>query len=193
MRINRILFVVTIIFVILNTTVTTSGQSHNGVTSITYNPKMPEQNENLTVTMSFSDVSNVSSITLIYCRVLPEYTCHIPAYNMKLKGNNYTTTFKVMENSSEVLGFHMTVRYNDNTEVDFPDERQLDYGLPIIEPVTGKFYYRVDVGYNDTTTQGSISSSTTDTYQHINDSNTNKSSFFIIPVIIALIIRKRRF
>lgn len=152
--------------------------SHNGVSAISHSPSVAEENENLTVTITFVDTANVSSVGMFYCRIEPEYLCYSQPFQLVLSENTYSVTFKVVENSSYVIGYHLFVEYTDETEIDFPDERKLDYGLTISEPSSGAFYYRVEIGQVDTNTP----TNSTD------GSNTTETPVFFSLGILALLV-----
>ena len=144
--------------------------SYNGVSAISHSPVVAEQGKNITISISFVDTANVSSVGMFYCRIEPDYLCHIPPYKLVLSDSTYSITFNVVENSTQVIGYHLYVDYTDDTRINFPDERQLDYGLTISEPIEGSFYYRVEIGQDISTAP----------------SNTNGSETSITPVYFGM-------
>jgi hypothetical protein len=176
---------ITVLLILSISLSTVSGTpSHNGVSAISHSPSVAEENENLTVSITFVDTANVSSVGMFYCRIEPEFLCYSQPFQLVLSENTYSVTFKVVENSSYVIGYHLFVEYSDETQIDFPDERKLDYGLTISEPSSGAFYYRVEIGQDDSNTPTS----------NTEDIETSETPFYFSLSIIAIfaISYKRR-
>ncbi len=152
--------------------------SHNGVTAINHTPVVAEQGKNITISITFVDTANVSSVGMFYCRIEPDYLCHIPPYKLVLSDQTYSISFNVVENSTQVIGYHLFIDYTDDTRINFPDDRQLDYGLTISEPIVGSFYYRVEIGLDDTNTPTS----------NTDDSDTTTTPFYFSMGILALFV-----
>ena len=183
MKYEKYLGISVLLILSISLTSASGTPSHNGVSAISHSPSVAEQNENITISITFVDTTNVSSVGMFYCRIEPDYLCHIPPYKLVLSENTYSITFNVEENSTQVIGYHLYIDYTDDTRINFPDDRQLDYGLVISEPIEGAFYYRVEIGQDDT----NIPTNNTD------DSNTTETPlFFNLGILALLVISKRK-
>jgi hypothetical protein len=114
------------------------------VTTVDHTPKSPSKDDNFTVTATVVDSVNITQFRLIYCTLTPEYFCHVPSY--KLVENNegeFTTSFKILEENSQTFGYQFVITYNDDIELKLPKELGVNYGLNVVEPVEGVYYYQV--------------------------------------------------
>ncbi len=127
------------------TSVSNSSANPHGITSITYSPQTVYQGSKVTISVTFGDSSNITSVDSFYCKLTPEYLCHTPYMILTKDGNTYTTSFTVEETSDATIGFDVIIKYNDDSKVTLPGDEQLDFGMAIAEPYTGIFYYEIDI------------------------------------------------
>lgn len=146
--------------------------SPHAITEVSYSPSMAHSGTEITLVITFSDSSNISKVGSFYCRLEPEYFCHIPSYTMTKSGNSFTSSFIITETAGEVIGFDIFIEYVDGEEIILPGTEQLDLGMQIAEPLENIFYYQIEV-------EG--------------ESSTSESVFVgFIPAFIAVMLKKTR-
>ena len=87
------------------------------ITNVEYNPKNIEQGNNVTITISFENTSEIKNVRSFYCRIQPDYLCHFPILQLEPLQNQYITTFQIKENSSQIAGFNFEIMFNNNTSI----------------------------------------------------------------------------
>ena len=158
----------------------TSADNFQGITEISVSPKVFFARSNISVYVTFADTINVSGVRITYCRVLPEYLCYFPSYKAT-NSTEDTTTYSVdiqlkdEDLDGYTIGLRVLVSYMDSSSIDIPDADTPDFGLSVIEPEEGLFYFGFTLGG-----EGSSSSTSTAT------------PFFISSSILALLLRRRK-
>ena len=167
----------------------TSGVSSN-ITNVEYNPKNIEQGNNVTIIISFENISEIKNVRSFYCRIQPDYLCHFPILQLEPLQNQYITTFQIKENSSQIAGFNFEIMFNNNTSIKYPSEYSDNFGLSIAEPAEGIYYYIL--------TNENISSQNMTSSLYSKSTNTNELSqselyFISIPLLIIITIKNKEY
>ena len=162
-----------------------SALNYYGVSDVTVTPIQPVPQSNITVLLGFSDTTNVRSVRITYCRIDPDYLCYFPSYlmsNSTITPNNFSVTFQLKEEdlSGYIIGLRVLIIYQNASRIDFPTENSPDFGLDILEPEPGIFYFAITLA-DQTTTQTSTSQTTND-----------KTPFLFLPLIFAIPLLRRR-
>lgn len=132
------------IFIISNFHINSTQAANNGVLDITNSPSIVKYSENMTVSITFSDVTNITSVGLIYCQLQPVYMCHYPFnYLTQTITNVFSVNVTIKDQYPAVIGYEIFIEYKNNQTINFPDSRKLDYGLDIVEPANNTYYYKV--------------------------------------------------
>jgi len=167
----------------------TSGASSN-ITNVDYNPKNIEQDSNVTITISFENISEIKNVRSFYCRIQPDYLCHFPILQLERLENQYTTTFKIKENSSQIAGFNFEIIFNNDTSIKFPTENSDNFGLSIAEPAEDIYYYILS---NENITNQTINSSLYSTSTNTNELSLSELYFISIPLLMIIIIKNKEY
>ena len=167
-----------------------SALNYYGVTDVTITPIQPVPQSNITVQLGFSDTTNVRSVRITYCRIDPDYLCYFPSYlmsNSTMNPNNFSVIFQLKEEdlSGYIIGLRVLVIYQNSSRIDFPTENSPDFGLDVLEPEPGIFYFAITLT-DQTTTQTSVSQ--TSALQTTSD----KTPLLFLPLIFAIPLLRRR-
>ena len=152
--------------------------SFHGISGISVSPESFSSREVITVDVTFTDSNNVSSVRVTYCRVLPEYLCYFPSYKAEKTAedkNTFSVNIELKEEDLDgyTIGLRVLVLYKDSTGVDIPDMDTPDWGLTVIEPEDGLYYFGFKLGDENITT-------------------TTSAPLFISGTLLALSLRKRK-
>jgi cytochrome c-type biogenesis protein len=88
-----------------------AGESN--IKSVTHMPQNPFSGEDLNVIVQVNDTSNISSVSLLYCQIEPDYFCYKPIEMTAGENNSYFAT--TTEDLSDVtrMGYNITITYNN--------------------------------------------------------------------------------
>jgi cytochrome c-type biogenesis protein len=108
----KFLLIISILFLLLIPYA--AGESN--ISSITHKPENPFSGEDLNVIVQINDTSNISSVSLLYCQIEPDYFCYKPISMTPGDNNTYFAT--TTEDLSKVtrLGYNITIIYNNLTK-----------------------------------------------------------------------------
>lgn len=170
----------------------TSGTSSN-ITNVEYNPKNIEQGSNVTIKISFENISEIKNVRSFYCRIQPDYLCHFPILQLEPLENQYITTFQIKENSSQIAGFNFEIIFNNNTSLKYPSENSNNFGLSIAEPAEGIYYYILSNENISSQNTTSPTSSLDSTSTNINELSQSELYFISIPLLIIITIKNKEY
>lgn len=163
----------------------------NNIISIHYSPNNFEQGHNITISLSFNDSSKIIKITSYYCRIYPEYFCHLPPLHYKQNNNSniFSTSFINKENNSQLAGFNLHILYNDNSTLVLPSNSSQNFNLEIFEIDKDIHYFVLsNPNFNYTTFSSPNSSNSSD----ISELLTIKPLFTLILITLILRLNKKR-
>lgn len=113
-----------------------------GVTDIEHTPKILHQNDFLSVTVDFSDTTDILYVKLIICQLEPEFLCNdAPVIMEETETNTYNGEFQILFDVGTLVGYHIQLVYTNDSIVFLPDSIDFLGDNNIIEPLTGDFYY----------------------------------------------------
>lgn len=94
------------------------------IANITHHPWQPAAGEDLEVTMTLAtDAPAPDQVSLLYCRVEPEYTCALPLFMEPIdRAGEWSGTIawneRFMRPETVHVGYNVTLRYSDEDAVD---------------------------------------------------------------------------
>lgn len=159
----------------------------SGIVSISHSPTIPDSFGNITITMEFTDASNVSRIRLTYCRMTPDYLCHFPSYTLEATENDpnvYSVEFTLKDDSESIIGYRFYVDYTDDSSKEFPESQESSFTEYVMEPDENIFYYAVDIGYARNTEQSS--SQVDSTSENSTQSTSDDTSLLFSGILVSL-------
>ena len=113
-----------------------------GVTAIDHTPTILHQNDILSVTVDFSDTTDILYVKLIICQLEPEFLCNdAPIIMEETESNTYNGEFQISFDIGTLVGYHIQLVYTNDSIVFLPDSANFLGADNIIEPLTGDFYY----------------------------------------------------
>ncbi|MHA1556516.1 MAG: hypothetical protein ACTSPM_06220 [Candidatus Heimdallarchaeota archaeon] len=115
------------------------------VVSVSHSPTEISKDTEVTVEITFNDDTNVSGVGIQYCSLVPEFVCHFPRIVMTSEAENiWNGNFTVIEESG-VIGYEIVITLTNTSTLVAPDS--IDYlGYDnIIEPLTGYFYFSINI------------------------------------------------
>ena len=113
-----------------------------GVTAIDHTPKTLQKNGILSVTVDFSDNTDILYVKLVICQLEPEFLCNdAPIIMEETATNTYSGEFQILYEVGTLVGYHIQLVYTNDSIVFLPDSIDFLGDDNIIEPLTGDFYY----------------------------------------------------
>jgi hypothetical protein len=100
------------------------------ISEVSHEPAIPKAGEGVDITVKFSDVSNVTVVSIIYCTIEP-FKCAAPANMIRDSSDNTIFTYTITKdyNPGTKIGFKFKIQYDDGRPVeDFP-KSQADSSL----------------------------------------------------------------
>ena len=143
---KRFGFFITVLILVLSVIMqsTTDSESLPVVLSVTHQPAVVSFQTNLTVTISFDNDINITSIQIQYCQLDPEFTCHFPKIDMIRTGDySWSGSFVVTEETG-IIGYKLYI-YHQTTNFEAPNESDYLGYDNIVEPAAGEFYFSVEL------------------------------------------------
>ncbi len=114
------------------------------VLSVSHVPTSITHLSNVTVTVTFADDTNITSIQIQYCSLEPVFACHIGNYQMvRMSANTWSGSFEVQEEEG-VIGYELKIQHTEGEFV-APDSTDFLGYDNIQEPSTGEFYFTVNI------------------------------------------------
>lgn len=115
------------------------------VSEVTHNPETPKSGEGVTVALKFSDVSNVTTISVIYCSIAADGTikCEFPQAMTQDSSDDTLFTYTITKtyDAGMKIGFKFKINYDDRPTEDFP-KSQTDSSLHDVDgPYEGSYYF----------------------------------------------------
>ncbi|MCY3410555.1 MAG: hypothetical protein INQ03_02855 [Candidatus Heimdallarchaeota archaeon] len=180
--------VIGLFFLILGIAPNTVRANPHGISSITYSPEVVYTDTNVTISIDFGDASNVTKVRSFYCKIQPDYNCHVPPLLLVQDGNTFSSSFIVVENNDETIGFDLVIYYEDSTVLTLPkDNPELTFGMKIAEPIDEMYYYQIDLGdTSDETTEE------TNSTEDVTSGSITKDSLAYFPLMIFIPLSKIR-
>lgn len=138
-----------------------NGRAELGIVAVTQSSQTAEPHKDFTVTIQFSNDSDIELVKLLLCQLEPEFYCESnPIIMTETEDDVYSGTFEVPYENGSTLGYHIMIVYTNGSDVMIPNS--LDFlGMDnIVEPATGEFYFSVPVligGENNTTQETTLS------------------------------------
>jgi hypothetical protein len=112
-----------------------------GVSSITIDPQPLVNGENMTISVEFHDITNVSLVKLLVCQLAPEFRCELTPIIMEEESTlNYAGKFLVYYDKGTSVGFHIQLVYENGSSILIPD-RENFLGFNTSEPETDEFFF----------------------------------------------------
>jgi hypothetical protein len=112
------------------------------VLSVSHQPTTINHDTNITITATFADDENVTSVRILYCAIDPEYQCHIPQIDMiRTTANTWIGSFVVLEEIG-TIGYQIHIDFNGGSIVAPNSSDYLGHDN-IIETHTGIFYFSI--------------------------------------------------
>ena len=119
-----------------------NGLEDYGVTVINHTPETLHQNDILSVTVDFSDTTDIIFVKLIICQLEPQFLCEdSPIIMEETETNAYTGDFPILFDVGTLVGYHIQIVYTNDSVIFLPDSIDFLDADNIIEPFTGDFYY----------------------------------------------------
>ncbi|MGC9778169.1 MAG: hypothetical protein HZR80_02890 [Candidatus Heimdallarchaeota archaeon] len=114
------------------------------ILSVSHVPTSVTHMSNVTVTVTFADDTNITSIQIQYCSLEPVFACHIGNYQMVKKSENtWSGSFEVLEEEG-VIGYELKIQHTKGEFV-APDSTDFLGYDNIQEPSTGEFYFSINI------------------------------------------------
>ncbi|MCG3217090.1 MAG: hypothetical protein KAS63_10215 [Candidatus Heimdallarchaeota archaeon] len=111
------------------------------ILTLDHTPKPLQQYENITVSISFSDTSNITYVKLFICRLEPEFLCEDnPIFMQETEPFSYVGTFLIIYDEGTLVGYHIQLVYSNGSFVVIPDSINFGSISNIVEPVEGDYY-----------------------------------------------------
>jgi len=119
--------------------------------SVSHAPTLVQHQTNVTITVAFSDDTNVSSILIQYCALEPEFLCHFPKTSMiRVSANTWQGSFIVLEETGKI-GYELHITYNGVLYLAPNASDFLGYSN-IVEPSPDVFYFSISLSEETKTT-----------------------------------------
>ena len=116
------------------------------ITQVSQSSDVAQPNADFTVTLEFSDASDVELVKLLLCQLEPEFYCESnPILMEKTSENVYSATFVVPFENGSVMGYHIQIVYTNGSDVMIPNAPDFLGMSNIVEPIQGEFYFKVPV------------------------------------------------
>ncbi len=113
-----------------------------GVTAIEHTPATLHQNDILSVTVDFSDTTDIVYVKLIICQLEPMFLCEdAPIIMEEIESNTYSGDFLILFDVGTLVGYHIQIVYSNDSILFLPDGLDFLGADNIIEPLTDDFYY----------------------------------------------------
>ena len=112
-----------------------------GITSIDSNPNPLVTGDNMTVTVLFSDTSNIYSVQLLICTLTPEFLCESPVDMIEIDTGIYRGIFQIEYEVGTTVGYHIKIVYDNGTSPITIPETPDFLDMDIVEPLTDFFYF----------------------------------------------------
>lgn len=124
---------------------TPTGVLGASVSEVTHDPAIPKSSEAVTVTLKFSDVSNVTSVSVIYCSIDADGTikCEFPQNMIQDSSDNTLFTYTITKtyDAGMKIGFKFKINYDDRPTEDLP-KSQADSPLHEVDgPYEDSYYF----------------------------------------------------
>ncbi|MHA1302277.1 MAG: hypothetical protein ACTSQE_09330 [Candidatus Heimdallarchaeaceae archaeon] len=142
---KRITYVLALTFLLFLAYPTRTLAGKYGIQTISHTPDYISPNTNLTVSIEFSDTSDIETIRLLICQLSPEFKCEPKPILMEEETNVFTGVFYITYEAGSSLGYHFLISYTNGTDVEVPDSIDFLGLTTIVEPVEDSFYIKVDV------------------------------------------------
>jgi hypothetical protein len=115
------------------------------VSEVTHAPAIPKTGEDVTVTLKFSDVSNVTTISVIYCSIAADgtITCEFPQSMVQDSSDNTLFTYTITKTyeAGMKIGFKFKINYDDRPTEDFPKSDTGSSLHDVDGPYEGSYYF----------------------------------------------------
>lgn len=146
-RINSTIigFLILVFAIFIVTQVNIISAENPTIISVTHSPLIPSQGTIVNVQITFNDDTNVSNINIQYCSLTPIYSCHPTRYAMMDLGSNiWSGNFTVTEEGG-TIGFELLISLTNGTTITAPDSSDFLGYENIVEPITGFFYFQIEL------------------------------------------------
>ncbi len=99
----------------------------------------------ITLTITYSEEEPLSAISLFYCSLEPEFLCHFPSLSFNQSDKElYSVKFTPEYESGTLLGYHIVVSYENDTNQYIPGEMAYTNNYTnIVEGPDSKYYFTV--------------------------------------------------
>jgi len=129
-------------FILAMLSVGKASNSEPNILTIGHQPTNVTQNTNITITVTFTDDENVTSVRIQYCSIEPIYQCHIPQIEMiRTTTNTWIGSFVVLEEIG-IIGYQIYVDFTGGSIIAPNSSDYLGYDN-IIETHTDVFYFSI--------------------------------------------------
>jgi hypothetical protein len=139
---NTIIFTFFILFLVLTlNSRTTQAEIDYGVSSISIDPQPLVTGENMTISVNFHDITNLSLVKLLVCQLVPEFKCELAPIIMENETSyDYVGKFLVYYDKGTSVGFHIQIVYENGSSILIPD-RENFLVINTSEPQTDEFFF----------------------------------------------------
>lgn len=121
------------------------------VSDVSISSSVLHKGDNATVTIVFAE--DIAAVSMLYCQLTPEYSCHFPLLEMTATATHiYTVTFKILEDEGSKFGFEFRIKILDNSTITYPETSDPLFGFKVTEPLAGFFYFTINVGTPESST-----------------------------------------
>ncbi|NHJ47050.1 MAG: hypothetical protein FK733_04610 [Asgard group archaeon] len=115
-----------------------------GVLTVSHLPQSVSLGTNITVTATFDNDENITSIKILYCALEPEYLCHVPQIDMiNTDTNTWKGSFVVLDDDG-IIGYELHIVHSDGTMIAPNSSDYLGHDN-IAEPFPGLFYFTIEI------------------------------------------------
>jgi hypothetical protein len=112
------------------------------VSEVTHEPAIPKSGEGVDLTLKFSDVSNVTKVTVIYCTIEP-FECELPQVMTRNLSDDtiFTYTITNVYEPGTRMGFKFVISFDDRPNENFP-KSEGNSSLHVLDgPFEGSYYF----------------------------------------------------
>jgi hypothetical protein len=116
------------------------------ISEVTHDPAIPKSGEGVDIALKFSDVSNVTSVSIIYCSISPDnkITCEFPQNMIQDSSDNTLFTYTIAKTYDPgiKIGFKFKINYDDGRPNESFPKSQADSPFHDVDgPYEDSYYF----------------------------------------------------
>ncbi len=119
-----------------------TGVQGASISEVTHAPAVPKSGEGVDLTLKFSDASNVTQVTVIYCTIEP-FKCELPAVMTRNASDDTMFTYTIAKTFDPGIrmGFKFVIGFDNGPNENFP-KSEGDSSLHVLDgPFEGSYYF----------------------------------------------------